>query len=60
MQNMFKNKGMKTTYKQVVVKPKVTNPWIHMVDVNMAITKKQGYWRTCVQGHTTNQKEICC
>jgi hypothetical protein len=35
MQNMFKNKGVKPTDKQVV-KPKVSNPSIHMVDVNMA------------------------
>jgi hypothetical protein len=36
---MFKNKGMKTVEKQVVVEPKVSNPSIHMVDANMAITK---------------------
>jgi len=35
---MFKNKGVKTVEKQVVVKPKVSNPLVHMVDVNMAIT----------------------
>jgi hypothetical protein len=34
---MFKNKGMKPTDKQVVVEPKVSNPLIHMVDVNMAM-----------------------
>ncbi len=28
MQNMFKNKGVKTTKKQVVVQPKVTNPLV--------------------------------
>ncbi len=39
MQNMFKNKRTKTTKKQVVVKPKVSNPSVHMVDVNMAITR---------------------
>jgi hypothetical protein len=36
---MFKNKRTKTTKKQVVVKPKVSNPSVHMVDVNMAITR---------------------
>jgi len=41
MQNMFKNKGMKPTEKQVVVEPKVSNPLIHMVDVNMAIVKSK-------------------
>jgi hypothetical protein len=38
---MFKNKGMKLIDKQVVVKPKVSNPSIHMVDVNMPITKSK-------------------
>jgi hypothetical protein len=41
MQNMFKNKGVKTIDKQVVVKHKVSNPLVHMVDVNMAITKSK-------------------
>ncbi len=41
MQNMFKNKGVKPIGKQVVVEPKVSNPSIHMVDVNMAITKNK-------------------
>jgi hypothetical protein len=41
MQNMFKNKGMKPTNKQAVVEPKVSNPLIHMVDVNMAITRSK-------------------
>jgi hypothetical protein len=39
MQNMFKNKGMKTTYKQFMVQPKVANPLVHIMDVNMGITK---------------------
>jgi hypothetical protein len=33
---MFKNKGVKIIKKQVVVEPKVANPSIRMVDVNMA------------------------
>ncbi len=41
MYNMFNNKGVKITKKQVMVKPKVTNPLIHIVDVNMAITKNK-------------------
>jgi hypothetical protein len=41
MQNMFKNKGVKPTRKQVVVEPKVSNPLVHMVDVNMAITESK-------------------
>jgi hypothetical protein len=38
---MFKNKGVKPIEKQVVVEPKVSNLSIHMVDVNMAITKSK-------------------
>jgi hypothetical protein len=38
---MFENKGVKHIEKQVVVEPKVSNPPIHMVDVNMAITKSK-------------------
>ncbi len=41
MQNMFKNKRMKPTNKQVMVEPKVSNPLVHMVDVNMAITRSK-------------------
>ncbi len=41
MQNMFKNKGMKTIKKPYVVEPKVANPSIHILDVNMAITKSK-------------------
>jgi len=45
---MFKNKlGVKTTKKPFVVEPKVANPPVHIVDVDMAITmskviEKQG------------------
>jgi hypothetical protein len=39
MKNMFKNKGVKFINKQAVVEPKVSKPLIHMVDLNMAITK---------------------
>jgi hypothetical protein len=41
MQKLFKNKGVKTIYKQAMVEPKVSNPSTHMVDVNMAITKSK-------------------
>ncbi len=41
MKNMFKNKIMKPIEKQVMVEPKVSNPSLHMVDVNMAITKNK-------------------
>jgi hypothetical protein len=38
---MFKNKEVKPTNKQVMVEPKVLNPLVHMVDVNMAITESK-------------------
>jgi hypothetical protein len=38
---MFKNKGVKTTKKPFVVELKVVNPSIHIVDVDMAITKSK-------------------
>ncbi len=41
MQSMFNNKGMKPIDKQAMVKPKVSNPSVHMVDVNMAITRSK-------------------
>ncbi len=41
MQNMFKNKGVKTTKKPSMVEPKVVNPLVHIVDVDMAITRSK-------------------
>ncbi len=41
MKKMFKNKGVKTTEKPSIVEPKVANPSIHIVNVNMAIMKKK-------------------
>jgi hypothetical protein len=38
---MFNNKGVKTTQKSSIVEPKVANPSIHIVDVNMVITKRK-------------------
>jgi hypothetical protein len=38
---MFKNKGVKLIEKRVVVEPKVSNLYVCMVDVNMAITKSK-------------------
>jgi hypothetical protein len=35
---MFKNKGVTPIKEQVVVEPKVSNPSIHMAELNMAIT----------------------
>jgi hypothetical protein len=39
MQNMFKNKGVKTIKKPYVVKLKVVNPSFHMVDANITKSK---------------------
>jgi hypothetical protein len=38
---MFKNKGVKIIEKPFVMDPKVANPWVHIIDVNMAITKRK-------------------
>ncbi len=38
---MFKNKGVKTTEKPYLVEPKVVNPLVHVVDVNMAISRNK-------------------
>jgi hypothetical protein len=37
----LRTKGMKTINKLFVVEPKVVNPLVHIVDVNIAITKKK-------------------
>ncbi len=41
MPNMFKDKGVKTINEQYVVENKTTNVSIHVVDVNMAITRNK-------------------
>jgi hypothetical protein len=38
---MFKNKRVKPIDKQVMVETKVSNPFVHVVDVNMAITRSK-------------------
>jgi len=38
---MFKNKGVKITEKPFVMEPKVVNPSVHIMDVNMVITKRK-------------------
>jgi hypothetical protein len=52
MKNMFKNKIVKPTKKQVVVEPKVSNPLVHMVITRSKVTtgkyghhQEQGYYR---------------
>jgi hypothetical protein len=37
----LRTKGMKIIEKPFVVEPKVANPLVHIVDVNMAITKRK-------------------
>ncbi len=41
MSNMFKNKGVKTIEKPSMVEPKVANPSVHIMDVDMAITRNK-------------------
>jgi hypothetical protein len=38
---MFKNKAVKTTKKPSLVEPKVANPSVHIMDVDMAITRNK-------------------
>jgi hypothetical protein len=38
---MFKNKGLKNTNKPYAMEPKVANPSVHIVDVNMAIASNK-------------------
>jgi hypothetical protein len=38
---MFKNKGVKCAEKPFVVEPEVSSPLIHIMDVNMAITRSK-------------------
>ncbi len=38
---MFKNKGVKPIKKKIVVELVVSNPSVHLVDVNMTITKNK-------------------
>jgi hypothetical protein len=38
---MFENEGMKPIDKQIMVEPNVSNPLVHIVDVNMAITRSK-------------------
>ncbi len=58
MQNMFKNKGVKPIEKQVMVEPKVSNPLVHMVDVNMAITKNKVIKKRCLRTESQSRKSI--
>jgi hypothetical protein len=50
---MSKNKIVKIIDKQVVVKAKVSNPSVHMVDVNMAITKNK-----VIKKHVFKDREL--
>jgi hypothetical protein len=50
---MFKNKGVKIAKKPYVVELKVVNPSIHMVDVNMAITRSK-----VIEEHVFKDKKL--
>jgi hypothetical protein len=47
---MFKNKGMKTIKKPYVMEPKITNPLIHVVNVNMVFKDREPIKRKYVVG----------
>jgi hypothetical protein len=55
---MFKNKGVKTTKKPSLVEPKVVNPLVDIVDVDMAITRVSLLKNKCSK-QRANQEEIC-
>jgi hypothetical protein len=38
---MFKNRGVKTTKKQTMVEPKIANPSVPIVDVNMVVIRSK-------------------
>jgi hypothetical protein len=46
---MFENKGVKPIDKQVVVEPKVSNPSVHIMDVNVAITRSKVTKNKCLR-----------
>jgi hypothetical protein len=41
MPNMFKDKGVKIVNEQYIIENKTTNVSVHVVDVNMAITRSK-------------------
>jgi len=55
---MFKNKGVKTIEKQVVVEPKVANPSVHIVDVNMAITNNKVIENMCLRTNSQSRRSL--
>jgi hypothetical protein len=57
---MFKNKKVKPIKKQVVVKPKVSNPSVHMVDVNVAITRSKVIKEHVFKDKDPITKKVCC
>jgi hypothetical protein len=54
---MFKNKRLKTTKKPSMMELKVANPSVHIMDVNMAITKSNVTKKTSVQGRKPIKKK---
>ncbi len=56
MHNMFKNKRVKNTKKQGVVEPKVANPLVHIMDVNMAITRARLLNNRCPRIESQSRK----
>jgi hypothetical protein len=57
---MFKNKGVKIIEKPYVVEPKVINPLVHVVDVNMAITRSKVIEEQVFKDRKPLKKKIYC
>jgi hypothetical protein len=55
---MFKNKGVKLVEKQAVVEPKVLNPLVHTVDVNMAITRRRLLRNKCLKIESQSRRSL--
>ncbi len=58
MQNMFKNKRVKTIKKSYVVESKVANPSVQIVDVSMAITGTRLLMNKCSRIKNQSRKNL--
>jgi hypothetical protein len=55
---MFKNKGVKTIKKPYVVEPKVINPLVHAMDVNMVIIRSKVIEELVFKDRKPSKKKI--
>jgi hypothetical protein len=55
---MFKNKGVKIIEKPYVVEPKVINPLVHAMDVNMVIIRSKVIEELVFKDRKPSKKKI--